>query len=67
MLFFGVSGGSLPWRHTGFHGYPWPIWIMLGWGLGLGFQYFDAYNGSKHDLAEEEFKKPKKLKKSNVV
>jgi hypothetical protein len=46
-------------RHTGFHR-PWPIWVMLGWGLGLGFQYFDAYNGSKHDLAEEEYRKLKK-------
>ncbi|MDB5211321.1 MAG: hypothetical protein JWQ30_2148 [Sediminibacterium sp.] len=47
-------------RHGGNHGYPWPIWTMLGWGLGLGFQYFDAYNGSKEDLAVEEFKKMKR-------
>lgn len=47
-------------RYTGFHGYPWPIWTMLGWGLGLGFQYFDAYNGTKDDLAIEEFKKMKR-------
>jgi hypothetical protein len=33
---------------------------MLGWGVGLGFQYFDAYNGNKQDLAIEEFKKLKK-------
>lgn len=40
-------------------GYPWPVWVMLGWGLGLGFQYFDAYTGSRQDLAVEEFKRLK--------
>lgn len=34
---------------------PWPIWPMLGWGLGLAFQYFKAYNGDKNDLALKEF------------
>lgn len=48
----------------GFHGYPWPIWVMLGWGLGLGFQYFGAYNGNKQDLAEQEYEKLKKEKES---
>ncbi len=47
-------------RQAGSGHYPWPIWVMLGWGLGLGFQYFDAYNGSKHDLATDEYKKLKK-------
>lgn len=40
--------------------YPWPVWAMLGWGVGLGFQYFDAYSGNKQDMAIEEFKKLKK-------
>ena len=44
---------------TGNHGYPWPVWTMLGWGLGLGFQYFEAYNGNKQDMAVEEYKKLK--------
>lgn len=39
--------------------YPWPVWVMLGWGLGLGFQYFGAYQGNRQDLASEEFKKLK--------
>jgi hypothetical protein len=47
-------------RHTGLHGYPWPIWIMLGWGVGLGFQYFDAYNGSRQDIAEQEYERLKR-------
>lgn len=51
-----ITGG----RYTGNHQYPWPVWVMLGWGVALGFQYFNAYNGNKQDLAIEEFKKLKK-------
>lgn len=47
-------------RFTGLTDYPWPIWVMFGWGIGLGFQYFEAYNGSKEDLAEQEYQKLKK-------
>ena len=50
------TGGRL----TGSGNYPWPIWVMLGWGVGLGFQYFEAYIGDKNDLAMEEYKKLKK-------
>ncbi len=46
-------------RYTGFDSYPWPVWVMLGWGVGLGFQYFAAYSGSKQDMAIDEFKKLK--------
>ncbi|MDE3234579.1 MAG: 2TM domain-containing protein [Bacteroidota bacterium] len=46
-------------REAGFDGYPWPIWPMLGWGLGLAFQYFKAYNGDKRDLAEREYERLK--------
>ncbi|MDP1765162.1 MAG: 2TM domain-containing protein [Sediminibacterium sp.] len=46
-------------RHTGLQSYPWPIWVMLGLGIVLGFQYFAAYSGSKQDMAIEEFKKLK--------
>lgn len=47
-------------RITGFVGTPWPVWVMLGCGIALGFQYFNAYNGSIRDLAEEEYEKLKK-------
>jgi len=47
-------------RIKGFVGTPWPIWVMLGWGIALGFQYFNAYNGSTRDLAEEEYERLKK-------
>jgi hypothetical protein len=40
--------------------YFWPIWPMLGWGLGIAFQYFGAYQGNKLFTAEEEYEKLKK-------
>ncbi len=49
-------------KNEGFNSYPWPIWVMLGWCLGLGFQYFKAYNGDKQDLAEQEYERLKKEK-----
>lgn len=40
-------------------GVPWPVWVMLGWGIGLGFKYLDAYGGSKEDLQKKEYDKLK--------
>ena len=37
--------------------WPWPIWPMLGWGIGLGLQYFEAYNGDRETIAEKEYEK----------
>jgi hypothetical protein len=39
--------------------YFWPIWPMLGWGLGLAFHYFDAYHGNKLFSTEQEYQKLK--------
>jgi hypothetical protein len=47
-------------HRDGFHGAPWPVWVMLGWGIGLGFQYFDAYSGSREDMTHEEYEKLKR-------
>ena len=51
------------WFTAGGRGYnretPWPIWSMLGWGIGLLFQYLNAYGGSKKDLVEKEYEKLK--------
>lgn len=46
-------------RFTGFNGYPWPVWVMLGWGISLAMQYFKAYKGSRQDIADEEYEKLK--------
>ena len=38
---------------------PWPVWPMLGWGIGLFFHYLHAYR-SKNTLAEKEYQKLKR-------
>ncbi len=46
-------------RRGFYYGTPWPLWVMLGWGVGLIFQYLNAYGGSKKDLVEKEYEKLK--------
>ena len=46
------------WSH-----FPWPIWPMLGWGIGLAFSYADAYVFPKSNSIETEYEKLKNLKK----
>jgi hypothetical protein len=33
----------------------WPIWPILGWGIAIVFQYFDAYHGNNVFSAEKEY------------
>ncbi len=40
---------------TGPFSYFWPKWPMLGWGLGLALQYFDAYQSNMIFSAEDEY------------
>lgn len=40
-------------------GVPWPIFPMLGWGIGLMFNYLNAYVFIKHDAIEKEYEKLK--------
>ncbi len=44
------------------YGMPWPAWVMIGWGIGLLFQYLNAYGGSRKDLTEKEYEKLKNQK-----
>lgn len=37
---------------------PWPAWVTLGWGLGLYFNYSDAY-AVADNAADKEYKKLK--------
>ena len=41
-------------------GYPWPIWPLLGWGIGLVFHYLFDYRSSTLLSEEEEYQKLKK-------
>jgi hypothetical protein len=43
--------------------YFWPKWALLGWGIGLTFQYFDAYYGNSLFSAEGEYEKLKRNQK----
>lgn len=36
--------------------YFWPIWPLLGWGVGLAFHGYGAYGGGKDAVAREEAK-----------
>lgn len=36
---------------------PWPIWPTLGWGVGIAFQYYAAYNKAGDTLAQKEYEK----------
>lgn len=56
---------AIYWMTTGRH-HPfeikasvWPIWVMLGWGIGLAFQYFEAYQNGQEDLVQKEYEKLK--------
>ena len=39
--------------------FPWPLFPMLGWGIGLAMHYFTVYGrfGNERDMAEQEYKK----------
>ncbi|TLV00993.1 2TM domain-containing protein [Dyadobacter luticola] len=39
-------------------GVPWPIFPMLGWGIGLASHYFAAYGGiDENTIAQREYEK----------
>lgn len=40
-------------------GVPWPIFPMLGWGIGIVFSFLNAYVFMKHDSVEKEYEKLK--------
>ncbi len=39
--------------------FPWPVWPLLGWGLGVVLQYFEAYHTDLGWSAEKEYDKLK--------
>ena len=49
------------WYFTaGGESYFWPVWPMLGWGLGILFQFNDAYLRSTLFSEEKEFERLKR-------
>lgn len=47
------------WNH-----FPWPIWPMIGWGIGLAFHFAGAYIFPKANSVEREYEKLKNQQKN---
>jgi len=60
-IWYFTTGGSATWNNFNF---PWPIWPTLGWGLGIAFQFADAYVFPKSNSTEREYEK---LKNKNNI
>ena len=54
IIWYITMPGEIKWNHI-----PWPIWPMLGWGLGLGIQYVNAYIIQVGSLEQQEYEKLK--------
>ncbi|ADB38845.1 hypothetical protein Slin_2831 [Spirosoma linguale DSM 74] len=37
--------------------FPWPIFPMLGWGIGLATHYFTIFRTNERDMIEQEYQK----------
>ncbi len=44
---------------SGNYDWPWPLWVTLGWGIGIAFQYRDAYLTSGSNSVQKEYDKLK--------
>ena len=45
--------------YNGYNILPWPIWPMVGWGIGLTFHYISAYVSTGFSSVEREYNKLK--------
>lgn len=41
------------------HHFPWPVWPMVGWGIGLAFHFAGAYIFPRANSVEHEYEKLK--------
>lgn len=57
-LFFWVLW-SLTGSYQDEEGLPWPVWPMLGWGIGVAFHYLNAYGSIMDGSVEREYQKLK--------
>lgn len=53
-----VELNDIPMAH-----FPWPVWPMLGWGIGLAFHFAGAYIFPKANSVESEYEKLKNQQK----
>lgn len=52
---------------SGPYSYFWPIWPMMGWGIGIAFQYFHAYHGNRFNNTQAEYDKLKRQEQDNSL
>jgi hypothetical protein len=48
-------------------GYPWPIWPLAGWGIGLVFHYIFDFSSPKLFSEEEEYDRLRHMKEEEHV
>jgi len=67
IIVFLVTMGALwiIWYFTG-HGYPWPIWPMAIWGIGVVFHYIFDYRYNSIMSEEAEYNKLKKKMEEKI-
>ena len=44
------------WAFTG-QGYFWPIWPILGWGVGMGFHAWETYGHRRSEITEDKIRR----------
>jgi 2TM domain len=42
---------------SGARSYFWPIWPMLGWGVGIGFHAWETFGPSSHGPSEDQIRR----------
>ncbi len=50
------NDGGFGMHHSGLH-FPWPVFVMFFWGIGLVFDFINSYLGFKDTLEEKEYQK----------
>lgn len=50
LLWFWQTGGRS-------YANPWPLWVTFGWGIGVAFNYYDAFHGRGSQAIEKEYDK----------
>ena len=58
-IFFWIVWYFTSQRYSGAMSFPWPVWPMFGWGIGLFFHFMGAYVYPKHNPVEKEYQKLK--------
>lgn len=44
-------------KHYTGNGFPWPVWPMMGWGIGMLFHFLGAYVFPKQRIVEQEYQR----------